>query len=869
MPRGDDSDRERHRHRRQSREPESDRERRRGDGEYRKRRAHRATDSQGELLPRNGDRSERENSPKKKRQNASKSGSSSVPLSLDTLAQLNAQNQKRGWKGFDEAYLQEVREKEGRMEKERRKEEGELERERRRAEKRADREEQRRLTEIEQERELAAEKQRVRDEEREIRREEKRRQKRLEQERQRQLELERQQDEQNRRREKHVMRETQKYMWGRQHEVDTVIDDEYSDSEDQKQRGLDSYWANRTRYEQEKEKRRLDGLDSVPKKKKKRLVSGALLEEGSSPEKRREYREDKRLVDGSGGTRSEYTTDSEWRRRNKRICGCTLVPLYDLADHNPGICILIAVVVVVLAISIPVGVFVGKKSSNSGSSSNSTKPANSNLNGISESSIPKQYQGTYLDPFTWYDTTDFNVTFTDVMVGGLPIMGLNSTWDDSTQANSGVPPLNQAFDYGTTPIRGMNVGGWLSIEPFITPSLFQKFSSRANVVDEWTLTSALGSDLAKQTLEEHYSSFINAQTFADIKAAGFDHVRIPFSYWAVTTYDGDPYLPNVSWRYLLRGIEYCRWNGLRVNLDLHGIPGSQNGWNHSGRQGYIGWLNGTDGDLNAQRSIDIHNQLSTFFAQPRYKNIITLYGLMNEPRMTGLDTDKVLNWTTNAISTIRGNNITSIIVFGDGFMGLDNWQGKFTNETNLLLDVHQYVIFNNAQINTTHSSKLSFACAGWTAQMERSMNKATGFGPTICGEWSQADTDCALYLNDIGVGSRWEGTMNTGNSTTQVLSPQCPTNNNPTCSCTNANADPSQYSSAYKQWLVDFAEAQMESFEAGWGWFYWTWATESAPQWSYQAGMATGILPTNVANRQFSCNASIPDFSSMGLPEYY
>ena len=61
----------------------------------------------------------------------------------------------------------------------------------------------------------------------------------------------------------------------------------------------------------------------------------------------------------------------------------------------------------------------------------------------------------------------------------------------------------------------------------------------------------------------------------------------------------------------------------------------------------------------------------------------------------------------------------------------------------------------------------------------------------------------------------------------------------------------------------------MESFEAGWGWFYWTWDTEAATQWSYKKGLAAGILPANVANRQFSCNGSIPDFLAMGLPENY
>lgn len=494
---------------------------------------------------------------------------------------------------------------------------------------------------------------------------------------------------------------------------------------------------------------------------------------------------------------------------------------------------------------------------------------------MSEDDIPKSAQGTALDPFTWYDTTDFNVTYTAATVGGLSIMGLNSTWDDKMQANENVPALNQAWQYGTMPVRGVNLGGWLSIEPFITPSFFSQYTTHDNVVDEYTLCSKLGATKAKSTIEQHYSEFVSEQTFADIQAAGFDHVRIPFSYWAVTTYDGDPYVPLVSWRYLLRGIEWARKYGLRINLDLHGAPGSQNGWNHSGRQGNINWLNGTDGALNGQRTLDIHNQLSTFFAQPRYKNIVTMYGLVNEPRMVVLDTDTVLNWTSSAIDIVRKNNITAIIVFGDGFMGLDNWQGKLQNYENLLLDVHQYVIFNTDQIALKHSDKINFACGGWTAQTTRSMNKATGFGPTMCGEWSQADTDCATYLNNVGVGSRWEGTLNMaytpgGSSDGNVLDPTCPTDNNPQCQCGPANADPSTYSDAYKQWLLMFAEAQMHSFELGWGWFYWTWQTESATQWSYKAGLAAGIMPKLAYQRDFSCsNSSIPDYSGMGLPEYY
>jgi glucan 1,3-beta-glucosidase len=521
------------------------------------------------------------------------------------------------------------------------------------------------------------------------------------------------------------------------------------------------------------------------------------------------------------------------------------------------------VIVLLLAIIIPVAVVLSNKNSSSTSSDGSGSSSNSSE--ASSSNVPTTAKGTYLDPATWADTTDFNTTYTNDTVGGLPVMGLFSSWDDSAQANSNVPPLNAAWgSYATTPARGVNLGGWLSLEPFITPSLFN-YDSKLGIIDEWTLCTHLGPSQAASTLETHYSTFVTEQTFIDIANAGLDHVRIPYSYWAVVTYDSDPYVFRTSWRYLLRAIEWARKHGLRINLDLHGLPGSQNGWNHSGRQGTIGWLNGTDGTLNGQRSLDIHNQLSQFFAQDRYKNIIAFYGLVNEPRMVALSTSTVNEWTASAYQTVRQNGINANIVFGDGFLGLANWQGQLQGYSGLVLDVHQYVIFNVAQIIFNHTEKINYACTGWTQQAEQSMSTSTGFGPTMFAEWSQADTDCANYLNDVNVGNRWTGTYNTGNPQTQVLSPLCPPRTN--CDCNSANADPGTYSSTYKQFLKMFAEAQMASFEKGWGWWYWTWKTESAPQWSYEAGLAAGILPAKAYAPDFNCTQTIPSFSD--LPETY
>ena len=581
----------------------------------------------------------------------------------------------------------------------------------------------------------------------------------------------------------------------------------------------------------------------VRRKKKNRNVSGAILEEGRADEKH-EYR--RKTGGGGKGRKSETHQRRDSARISNRTC-------WWIAGF----------IALLLIIFIPVGVVLSnKKSSNGGGggSATTTDTNSSPTNNCGGSDVPATAKGTYTDVTTWLDTTDFNCTYTSQTVGNLSVMGLNTNYEDSTQANGNTPKLNEVWPYGKTPIRGVNLGGWLDLEPFITPSLFN-YPTMDNVVDEWTLCEKLGPSAAG-VLENHYATFVTKQTFQDIASAGLDHVRIPYPYWAVTTYPGDPYVPQIAWRYLLRAIEWARESGIRVNLDLHSIPGSQNGWAHSGHQGPIGWLNGTDGSINAQRALDLHKQLSTFFAQERYNNIITIYGLMNEPKMLVLDHQSVLDWNTQAISIIRGNGMKQYLTFGDGFLELSDWDNMFKGvDSKLIMDTHQYQVFNADQLGMSHQNRIQLACSGWTGLMTATLNPTTGWGPIMNGEWSQADTDCTEFLNNVGSGSRWAGTLNTGDSSTSVLTPACPS---PPCSCSQANADASTYSDTYKQFLQMYAGAQMHSFEQAWGWFYWTWETESAVQWSWKLGLQAGILPSKAYSPDFSCNSAVPTFDGLG-----
>lgn len=67
-------------------------------------------------------------------------------------------------------------------------------------------------------------------------------------------------------------------------------------------------------------------------------------------------------------------------------------------------------------------------------------------------------------------------------------------------------------------------------------------------------------------------------------------------------------------RYFLKAVHWARKYGIRINLDLHTLPGSQNGFNHSGRQGVINFLNDYMGIANAQRALEYIRVITEFIS---------------------------------------------------------------------------------------------------------------------------------------------------------------------------------------------------------------------------------------------------------------
>lgn len=80
-------------------------------------------------------------------------------------------------------------------------------------------------------------------------------------------------------------------------------------------------------------------------------------------------------------------------------------------------------------------------------------------------------------------------------------------------------PISPGFAYGSSKVRGVNIGGWLVTEPWITPSLFEQTGNNA-IIDEYTFGQYQDRETAQSALQHHWDTFFTEGDFAAIAAAG-------------------------------------------------------------------------------------------------------------------------------------------------------------------------------------------------------------------------------------------------------------------------------------------------------------------------------------------------------------
>ncbi|KAM0748832.1 glycoside hydrolase [Meredithblackwellia eburnea MCA 4105] len=420
----------------------------------------------------------------------------------------------------------------------------------------------------------------------------------------------------------------------------------------------------------------------------------------------------------------------------------------------------------------------------------------------------------------------------------------------NARAQSYSPSMSERWDFASDKIFGVNLGGWLNVEPFITPYLFEPFENDTHpAIDEWSLSVKLG-DRLEPVLRSHYETFVTEKDFAEIAGAGLNWVRIPLPYWAIEVEQDEPFLPNVSWEYFLKAVRWARKYGLRINLDLHTAPGSQNGWNHSGKFGNVGFMNGPMGLVNAQRTLNHIRALSEFLKTPENSQVVMMFGIMNEPLAAFMGDESLMTFYYEAYKTIRsitglGEGHGPMISIHDSFERTRNWLQFLHGADRLSLDNHRYIAFRDP--NTDPISELALMpCEKWGYQTNQTLAE---FGFVSAGEFSVAVNDCGRYLNGVGMGFRFDGTF--------------PTKEDPTMPGAGTCRDWDDYRMWDKKKRRDLLAVALNHMDSTRNWFYWTWKTSDSlvtkltvnPLWSYSLGRREGWIPRDPRNALGSCES--------------
>jgi len=357
-------------------------------------------------------------------------------------------------------------------------------------------------------------------------------------------------------------------------------------------------------------------------------------------------------------------------------------------------------------------------------------------------------------------------------------------------------------------MRGVNLGGWLVLEKWMTPSLF----AGLDATDETTWCVELGRDAAAR-LRAHWNRFITREDFAWIASVGINAVRIPVGHWIFGTsypyhpkYGADPH-PFVAGGIdvLDRALEWAAAFGLRVVLDLHAAPGCQNGFDNGGIKDVCEWHTREE---YLAHSVDVLGRLAA-----RYCALPSLHAIevLNEPRWD-VPTPLLEAYYRRGYEAIRAHCPADrvAVVFHDGFRSHGEFAQFFRESPfeNVIFDVHRYQCFSREDLDMDIHGHLHKAGVSW--REEAATLQAELGVPAICGEWS-----LGLDLGALSVSS-----PDTHNHEREHM-------------------DGFQQDVA----LRAYAAAQLLAFEHYRGWFFWSYRTETTPAWCFRDCVARGWLP--------------------------
>lgn len=178
-------------------------------------------------------------------------------------------------------------------------------------------------------------------------------------------------------------------------------------------------------------------------------------------------------------------------------------------------------------------------------------------------------------------------------------------------------------------LKGINLGNWLLPEGYMFE--FKKTNSAQAI--QTTINQLIGESEARKFWKQFRDNYITRDDIKFIKKAGFNSVRVPFSYRLFVSGGELQKFEGVGYELLDRVVGWCRDEGLYVVLDMHAAPGGQTGDNIDDGVGYPFLFESSE---DQQLTVELWQKIAA-----RYKDEPTVigYDLLNEPIATHFDKD--------------------------------------------------------------------------------------------------------------------------------------------------------------------------------------------------------------------------------------
>lgn len=261
------------------------------------------------------------------------------------------------------------------------------------------------------------------------------------------------------------------------------------------------------------------------------------------------------------------------------------------------------------------------------------------------------------------------------------------------------------------------------------PSVFL-ITSAGGYQGEFQVTNGYGPLKAPLVMREHWRTFIVEADFKFIAQNGLNAVRIPVGWWIAS--DPNPPKPFVggSLQALDNAFLWAQKYGVKVIIDLHAAPGSQNPWEHSAtRDGSQEW--GLTQE-SIQRTVAVIDFLTARYAK---SPSLLAVELLNEPLSPGVSLDTLSNYYKAGYDVVRRHSSTAYVI-------LSNRLGP-ANHTELIplasrlrksvIDVHYYNLFTSEYSNLTVQQNIDYIQINRTAQLA---TLTSANGPLVfVGEW--------------------------------------------------------------------------------------------------------------------------------------